>query len=47
MKPPLGIASDFVLIVVAGLLGGLLARAVRLPLIVGYVAAGVDHCRLS
>ena len=37
----MGIASDFVLIVVAGLLGGLLARAVRLPLLVGYVAAGV------
>jgi monovalent cation:H+ antiporter-2, CPA2 family len=37
----LGIASDFVLIVIAGLLGGLLARAVRLPLLVGYVAAGI------
>jgi CPA2 family monovalent cation:H+ antiporter-2 len=37
----LGIASDFVLIVVAGLLGGLLARILRLPLLVGYVAAGV------
>jgi CPA2 family monovalent cation:H+ antiporter-2 len=37
----LGIASDFVLIVVAGLMGGLLARALRLPLMVGYVAAGV------
>jgi K+:H+ antiporter len=37
----LGIASDFVLIVVAGLLGGLLARALRLPLLVGYVAAGI------
>ena len=37
----MGIASDFVLIVVAGLLGGLLARALRLPLLVGYVAAGV------
>jgi CPA2 family monovalent cation:H+ antiporter-2 len=36
-----GIASDFVLIVVAGLLGGLLARALRLPLLVGYVFAGV------
>ena len=31
----MGIASDFVLIVVAGLLGGLLARALRLPLLVG------------
>src|SRR5215475_5857837 len=37
----LGIASDFVLIVVAGLAGGLAARALRLPLMVGYVAAGV------
>jgi monovalent cation:H+ antiporter-2, CPA2 family len=37
----LGIASDFVLIVVAGLLGGLAARAARLPLLVGYVAAGI------
>jgi monovalent cation:H+ antiporter-2, CPA2 family len=40
-SPALGIASDFVLIVVAGLVGGLLARALRLPLLVGYVAAGV------
>ena len=37
----MGIASDFVLIVVAGLLGGLLARAARLPLLVGYVGAGI------
>jgi CPA2 family monovalent cation:H+ antiporter-2 len=37
----LGIASDFVLIVLAGLLGGLAARALRLPLLVGYVAAGI------
>ncbi|MBZ5617798.1 MAG: cation:proton antiporter [Acidobacteriia bacterium] len=37
----MGIASDFVLIVVAGLFGGLLARVSRLPLLVGYVAAGV------
>jgi K+:H+ antiporter len=37
----LGIASDFVLIVVAGLVGGLIARMLRLPLLVGYVAAGV------
>jgi CPA2 family monovalent cation:H+ antiporter-2 len=39
--PALGIASDFVLIVIAGLCGGLLARVLRLPLLVGYVAAGV------
>ncbi|MFN0102404.1 MAG: cation:proton antiporter [Bryobacteraceae bacterium] len=37
----MGIAQDFVLIIVVGLLGGILARALRLPLLVGYVAAGV------
>jgi CPA2 family monovalent cation:H+ antiporter-2 len=37
----MGIASDFVLIVVAGFFGGVLARALRLPLLVGYIAAGV------
>jgi CPA2 family monovalent cation:H+ antiporter-2 len=37
----MGIAADFVLIVVAGLVGALLARALKLPLLVGYVAAGV------
>lgn len=37
----MGIAADFVLIVLAGLCGALLARALRLPLLVGYVAAGV------
>ncbi|MEO8597499.1 MAG: cation:proton antiporter [Candidatus Solibacter sp.] len=37
----MNIASDFVLVIVAGLLGGVLARALRLPLLVGYVAAGV------
>lgn len=37
----MGIASDFVLIVLAGLMGGLVARALRLPLLVGYVVAGV------
>ncbi|MEZ5353350.1 MAG: cation:proton antiporter [Bryobacteraceae bacterium] len=37
----MGIASDFVLIVLAGLCGGVLARVLRLPLLVGYVAAGV------
>src|SRR5581483_9282608 len=31
----------FVLIVIAGFVGGLAARALRLPLMVGYVAAGV------
>jgi monovalent cation:H+ antiporter-2, CPA2 family len=37
----LGLAADFVLIVIAGLVGGIFARALRLPLLVGYVAAGV------
>lgn len=37
----MGIAADFVLIVIAGLVGGLLARALRLPLLAGYVAAGI------
>jgi CPA2 family monovalent cation:H+ antiporter-2 len=37
----LGIAADFVLIIVAGFAGALAARALRLPLLVGYVAAGV------
>jgi CPA2 family monovalent cation:H+ antiporter-2 len=37
----MGIAGDFVLIVVAGLAGAILARALGLPLLVGYVAAGV------
>jgi CPA2 family monovalent cation:H+ antiporter-2 len=37
----LGIAADFILIIVAGLIGGFVARALRVPLMVGYVAAGV------
>ncbi|MCC6367761.1 MAG: cation:proton antiporter [Bryobacterales bacterium] len=37
----MGIASDFVLIILAGLVGGIAARILRLPLLVGYVAAGV------
>ena len=37
----MGIAADFVLIVIAGLVGALIARALRLPLLIGYVAAGV------
>src|SRR5262249_32983452 len=32
---------DFVLILVAGLVGGILARFLRLPILVGYVVAGV------
>jgi CPA2 family monovalent cation:H+ antiporter-2 len=37
----LGIAGDIALILVAALLGGVLARWLRLPLILGYIAAGV------
>jgi CPA2 family monovalent cation:H+ antiporter-2 len=37
----MGIAADFVLIVVAGLIGAVVARLLRLPLLVGYIAAGV------
>ncbi len=37
----MGIAADFVLIVLAGLIGGIAARMLRLPLLVGYVAAGI------
>jgi CPA2 family monovalent cation:H+ antiporter-2 len=37
----MGIAADFVLVVVAGLGGAAAARALGLPLLVGYVAAGV------
>jgi monovalent cation:H+ antiporter-2, CPA2 family len=37
----MGIAADFVLIVIAGLIGAIAARALGLPLLVGYVAAGV------
>ncbi len=37
----MGIAGDFVLVVVAGFVGGIVARACRLPLLVGYVLAGV------
>jgi monovalent cation:H+ antiporter-2, CPA2 family len=37
----MGIAADFVLIVIAGLAGGILARLMRLPTLVGYVLAGV------
>jgi CPA2 family monovalent cation:H+ antiporter-2 len=37
----MGIAADFVLIVIAGLAGGIVARALRMPLLVGYILAGV------
>lgn len=37
----MGLAGDFVLIVVAGLVGAIAARALGLPLLVGYVLAGI------
>ena len=37
----MGIAADFVLIVIAGLAGGMLARLLRLPTLVGYLLAGM------
>ncbi|MCE5336112.1 MAG: cation:proton antiporter [Desulfobacteraceae bacterium] len=37
----MGIASDIVIIVVAALLGGLIAHRLRQPLILGYILAGV------
>jgi monovalent cation:H+ antiporter-2, CPA2 family len=37
----LGIAGDIALILVAALLGGIVARWLKLPLILGYIAAGV------
>jgi monovalent cation:H+ antiporter-2, CPA2 family len=37
----LGISGDIALILVAALLGGVVARWLRLPLILGYIAAGV------
>jgi CPA2 family monovalent cation:H+ antiporter-2 len=37
----MGIAADIAIIVVAGLLGGLVAQRLRQPLILGYILAGV------
>ena len=37
----MGIATDLVIIVVAGLIGGLVAQRLRQPLAVGYILAGV------
>ena len=37
----MGIAGDIVIVVVAALLGGLIAHAFRLPLIFGYILAGI------
>ncbi len=37
----MGIAGDIVIIVIAALLGGLIAQVLRQPLIIGYILAGV------
>ncbi|WP_415716150.1 cation:proton antiporter [Maridesulfovibrio sp.] len=37
----MGIASDLVIIIVAGMLGALIARMLRQPLLLGYIIAGV------
>ncbi len=37
----MGIAADIAIIVVAGLIGGLIAQFLRQPLILGYILAGV------
>ena len=37
----MGIAADIVIIVVAALLGGLVAQRIRQPLVLGYILAGV------
>lgn len=37
----MGIASDLAIVIVAGLIGGLVAQSLRQPLILGYILAGV------
>src|SRR4051794_10869360 len=37
----MGIAADLAIVIVAGLAGGLIAQALRQPLILGYILAGV------
>lgn len=46
----LGIAADIVVIVVAAMIGGLVAHRLRQPLLVGYIIAGIiigPHSPLS
>ncbi|MGH2536318.1 MAG: cation:proton antiporter [Candidatus Promineifilaceae bacterium] len=38
---PLGIAADIAIIVVAALLGGIVAQRLRQPLVLGYIVAGI------
>lgn len=37
----MGVAADIAIIVVAGLIGGLIAQRLRQPLILGYIFAGI------
>ncbi len=37
----MGIATDFVIIIIAALIGGLIAQKLRQPLILGYILAGI------
>ncbi|MCB0162384.1 MAG: cation:proton antiporter, partial [Caldilineaceae bacterium] len=37
----MGIAADIAIIVVAGLIGGLIAQRLHQPLVIGYILAGV------
>ncbi|MCW8860408.1 MAG: cation:proton antiporter, partial [Deltaproteobacteria bacterium] len=37
----MGIAADIVIIVIAALIGGLIAQKLRQPLVLGYILAGV------
>ena len=37
----MGIAADLSIIIVAGLIGGIIARQLKQPLILGYILAGV------
>jgi CPA2 family monovalent cation:H+ antiporter-2 len=37
----MGIAADIAIIVVAGLIGGIIAQQLRQPLILGYILAGI------
>ena len=41
MRPSMGIAADLVLVVLAGLAGGLIAHRLGQPLLVGYILGGL------
>ncbi len=37
----MGIAADIIIILVAGLIGGLIAQKLKQPLIIGYILVGI------